>query len=112
MGGYTRRCDFRGLSLRLSTLGAREPVPGYRHKMVLCSHFEYPICVCVPFSNMSLAPSTKQWIARNLQKLCAHRDPVQGLDLGLGKRAGARILAWVLEKKKRCVNISARRVPY
>ena len=25
---------------------------------------------------MSLAPRTKQWTARNLQKLCAHREPV------------------------------------
>ena len=31
----------------LSTLGAREPVPGYRYQMVLCSHFEYQICDCV-----------------------------------------------------------------
>ena len=29
---------------RLSTLGAREPVTGYRHEMVLRSHFEYSIC--------------------------------------------------------------------
>ena len=28
-------------------LGARELVPGYRQKMVLCSLFEYPICDCV-----------------------------------------------------------------
>ena len=26
---------------------AREPVSGYRYKMVLCSHPEYPICNCV-----------------------------------------------------------------
>ena len=25
---------------------------------------------------MSLAARTKQWTVRNLQKLCAHRDPV------------------------------------
>ena len=31
----------------LSTLGALEPVPSYRHIMVLCSHFENPICDCV-----------------------------------------------------------------
>ena len=29
--------------LGLSRLCAQEPVPGYQHKMVLCSHFEYPI---------------------------------------------------------------------
>ena len=31
----------------LSTLGPREPVTGYRHKMMLCSHLEYQICNCV-----------------------------------------------------------------
>lgn len=31
----------------LSTLGAREPVPGYRHKMALCSLLGYQICKCV-----------------------------------------------------------------
>ena len=47
----------------------------------------------------------------------AHRDPVptlvpklQGLDLLLGHRHRARILARVL--KKRCVHISAQRVSY
>ena len=28
-------------SMRLPTLAAWKPVPGYRHKMVLCSHLEY-----------------------------------------------------------------------
>ena len=31
----------------LSTLGTREPVPGYWHKMLLCSHFEFLVCDCV-----------------------------------------------------------------
>ena len=31
----------------MSTLGTRQPVPEFRQKMVLCSHLEYPICVCV-----------------------------------------------------------------
>ena len=31
----------------LSPLGSLQPVPGQRHKMVLCSQFEYPICNCV-----------------------------------------------------------------
>ena len=54
----------------LSTLGAREPVLRYRHKMVLCSHHEYPICHYVhsysisrcqtPFLNMSLAEYTRR----------------------------------------------------
>ena len=61
-------------------------VLGYRHKMLLCSHFEYLIYDCVhsysilpcqmPLWNMSLAARTKQWTAPNLQKLCVHRDPV------------------------------------
>ena len=34
-------------SPHLVTLGARELVPGFLHKMVLCLHFEYPICDCV-----------------------------------------------------------------
>ena len=42
---FFRRADF--LSVELFTLGAREPVLGYRH-IELCSHFEYPIlCDCV-----------------------------------------------------------------
>ena len=37
----------------------------------------YSISPCqTPFWNMSLAVTTKQWTARNLQKLCADRDPV------------------------------------
>ena len=31
----------------LSSLGAQEPVPGYWHKMVLCSYLEYQKCNCV-----------------------------------------------------------------
>ena len=87
----------------LSTLGPWEPVTGYRHKTVLCSHLKYPVvlgnqylgtgtkwcCVhtlsaryvtdCVhscsippcqtPFWSMNWAARTKQWNARNLQKL-------------------------------------------
>ena len=52
--------------------------------------------------NMSLAARTKQWTARNLQKLCAQRVPVP---------------IFVPESyreylKKGCVHISAQRVPY
>ena len=52
--------------------------------------------------NMSLAARTKQWTARNLQKLCAQRDPVP---------------IFVPEfyrgyLKKGCVHVSAQRVPY
>ena len=28
----------------MSTFDALQPVPEYWHKMVLCSHLEYPIC--------------------------------------------------------------------
>ena len=34
------------------------------------------VYIVTPFRNMSLAARTKQWTARNLQKLCARRDPV------------------------------------
>ena len=42
--------------------------------MVLCSYFESISPCQAPFWNMSLAARTKQWTARNLQKLCAHRN--------------------------------------
>ena len=35
--------DFFLDNKRVSTLGARALVPGYRHKMVLCSHLDYLI---------------------------------------------------------------------
>ena len=40
-------CRLENCWKSLSTLGTREPVPGYRHKMALCSQFEYPIWDCV-----------------------------------------------------------------
>ena len=103
-----RSADF--LSVGLFTLGAWEPQPGYRHKMVLCSHFEYPIYATVYivtpcqtlYWNMSLAARTKQWTARNLQKLCAQRDPVP---IFVPKFYRGYL-------KKGCVDISAQRVPY
>ena len=71
----------------------RRCCPGYRHKMVLCSHLEYPICDCVhiksispsqtPYWNMSLVASTKQWTAPELtKKRCAHRQPVPLYSMG------------------------------
>ena len=70
----SRRQQYR----RVSTLGAREAVSEYRHKMVLCSHLEYPPCDRVhsysispcqrPFWNMTLAASTQQWTAPDLTK--------------------------------------------
>ena len=50
----------------LSTLGSKEPVSEYQHKMVLCSHLEYPIwylSLLKAFRYTSLAASTKQWTA-------------------------------------------------
>ena len=74
-----RRVSSVKITKGLSTLGDRVPVPGCWHKMVLCSHFEFPIYDCLHsysmspcqalFWNMSLAPRTKQWTTRNLQKL-------------------------------------------
>ena len=40
------------------SLAARERVPGYRHKMVLFSHLEYPICDCV--HSCSISPRHKK----------------------------------------------------
>ena len=66
---------------KLSTLGAWKMVPGYRQKIVSCSHLECPSTSSVspcwtPLWNLSLAASTKQWITPELAKLCAHRNPV------------------------------------
>ena len=41
--------------LGASALDAREPVSGYRHKMVLCSHLEYSICDCVLLLHFALS---------------------------------------------------------
>ena len=66
---------------KLYTLGAWKMVPGYRQKIVSCSHLEYPptssVSPCwTPLWNLSLAASTKQWITPELAKLCAHRNSV------------------------------------
>ena len=37
----------------LSTLGSQDQMTGYRDKMVLLSHFEYPICDCVHHYSIS-----------------------------------------------------------
>ena len=42
-----RRVSSVKITKGLSTLGDWVPVPGCWHKMVLCSHFEYPIYDCV-----------------------------------------------------------------
>ena len=71
------------LSLGLSTLGDRKPVPGYWHKMVSCSHFEYPICDCVhsysispcqmPLWNISLWQREQSSGLQGTYKNCVHR---------------------------------------
>ena len=71
---------------KLSTLSARDPVPGYRHKIMLCSHLENPICIYVhsylispcqtPLGNISLAASTKQrQTAHELTKTVCTQGP-------------------------------------
>ena len=85
----------------LFILGAREPVPRYRHKMVLCSHFEFPICdlqrslsyfaVADAFLKPELDSEKKAVDFPELTKIvCTH---------GPGAHFCARILAWVLEKR-------------
>ncbi|CAH3046824.1 unnamed protein product [Porites evermanni] len=51
---------------------------------------------------MSLAARTKQWTARNLQKLCAQRDPVPIFEPEFYRGY----------LKTGCVHVSAQRVPY
>ena len=59
----------RNNTLNLECKEVRDPICDGIHN--------YSISPCqTPFWNMSLAVRTKQWTARNLQKLCADRDPV------------------------------------
>ena len=106
------------LSQGLSTLGDRKPVPGYWHKMVSCSHFEYPICDCVhsysispcqmPLRNISLWQREQSSGLQGTYKNCVHRGTQCPLlcpstrwrpQLVVEHRHRARILAWVLEKR-------------
>ena len=82
-------------------------MPGYWHKMALCSHLVYSICNCKldAIMKLSLAKSTKQWISKGLTNSVGTQGPgalfsarKQGLDLVLGHRVGARIRALALEK--------------
>ena len=67
---------------------------------------------------MSLAARTKQWTAaRNLQKLCAHRDPVPTFvpEYKVETLYSGTDTVPEFERghlKKECVHISAQRVPY
>ena len=93
------------------TFGAWALVPGYRHKMALCSQLECPICNRVHsyslslchtlFWNLRIARSTKQWISPELNKNAVHtgtRCPLSTRVL-LRHRHGAQVLSWVLEKR-------------
>lgn len=73
----------------LSTLGAREPVPGYRQKMALCSHLGYQICKCVDSYSGDFAALLDATLKHELNSKykavdcpstnkngVAHRDPV------------------------------------
>ena len=96
----------------LFTLDAWALVPGYQHKMALCSHLEYPpICNRVHsyslspcetlFWNLSIARSTPHWLSQELSKNAVHtwtRCPPSAWEL-LRHRHGAQILSWVLEKR-------------
>ena len=119
----------------LSALDSREPVPGYRHKMVLCSHFEYQICDCVITLSKSyvtvyivtsfrldailkheLSTKNKAVDCPDLTKIVCTQGPSahfcargQGRDLVLGHPHRAQFQAWVLEKG--CVHVRAQRVP-
>ena len=63
--------------------------------------YSFSLCL-TPFSNLSLAASTKQWITPELAKLCAHRNPVPTFvpeDKIFGHRHLTRVLARTLEKR-------------
>ena len=95
----------------LCTLGAWALVPGYRHKMALCSQLECPICNRVHsyslwpchtlFWNLRIARSTKQWISPELNKNAVHTGTWCPLSAWVLLRHwhGAQILWWVLEKR-------------
>ena len=82
-----------------------------------CVH-SHSISPCqTPFWNMNWVARTKQWTARNLQKLLHTGTRVhfcvraQDRDLALEHRHRARILARVCLEKE-CVHIGAQWVPY
>ena len=75
------KCD----SKRLPTLAVQKPVPGYRHKMVLRSHLEYPkyldvnIVTPSPQSDAILKHELSSGLLQKWQKQCAHKDPLPTL---------------------------------
>ena len=98
-------------------------MPGYRHKVVLCSHLKYLICDCIQLLLFALSDSilkhelssdNKAVYCLELTKIVSRQGPSayfcareQGRDLVLGHQHCAQILAWVLERKW-CVHISAQ----
>ena len=114
----------------LSTLDARELVPGYWHKIVLCSALStryvsvYIITRFRPFRHHIILKSELSrdlvkfsGLPCNLQSRCANRVPVpthfsarvQGLHIVFRHRHYTQIGAWVLHKAKgHSVHISAR----
>ena len=130
LGTGTKRCCVHTLSIRCVTLrGCPHLVLGNQYLgtgtkwccvhtlsaqyVTDCVH-SHSISPCqTPFWNMNWVARTKQWTARNLQKLlhtgtrvhfCAR---AQDRDLALEHRHRARILTWVCLKKD-CVHISAQ----
>lgn len=104
-------------------------MPGYQRKMVLFSQLECLICDCVhsysnsphqtPFWNVSLTASTKQWTAILLAKTVCTKGPgahfcvrEQGLDLVLGYRHRARIIACKVTWKKCVFALMPSELPY
>ena len=93
--------------LGLSRLCAQEPVPGYQHKMVLCSHFEYPICDCIYSYSISpcqtsilkheLGSENKAVDCLELTKIVCRQGP----SAYFCAEEQGWILVWVLEKMVR-----------
>ena len=75
-------------SKRLPTLAAWKPVPGYRHKMVLYSHLEYPIPRYVDVNIVTPSPPRSDAILKHELSTRGGRDSAY-------ERGGdARRLAW------------------
>ena len=92
-----RSADF--FSVGLFTLGAWEPLPGYRHKTVLCSHFEYPIlCDCVHSYALSDSILKHELSSENKAVDCPELTKIVCTE-GSGTHFCAQILSWVPEKK-------------
>ena len=113
---YEERCELPGLSTRerrreyfslvacykvvFTPLGTRALVPGYRHKMVLCSDFVPDMLICSHSTNRvrgKVQGTNKKRVHTENQSPVQCTSTRSRLVLGQGHRD--RILAWVLEKK-------------